>query len=77
MSKFFFKQIILILSKTSIMVGGQAVLNGVMMRVPGYYATAVRNPQSEIVVNRQKHQSLVEQYSFNNIASKNSNSLEY
>ena len=49
------------------MVGGQAVLNGVMMRVPGYYATAVRNPQREIVVNRQKHQSLVEQYSFNNI----------
>ena len=39
------------------MVGGQAVLNGVMMRVPGYYATAVRNPQREIVVNRQKHQS--------------------
>lgn len=67
MRKFFLKQIILILSKTSIMVGGQAVLNGVMMRVPGYYATAVRNPHREIVVNRQKHQSLVEQYSFNNI----------
>ena len=65
MRKFFLKQIILILSKTSIMVGGQAVLNGVMMRVPGYYATAVRNPQRKIVVNRQKHQSLVEQYSFN------------
>ena len=28
--------------RSSILVGGQAVINGVMMRVPGAYATAVR-----------------------------------
>ena len=36
------KQIILLIMKSSILVGGQAVINGVMMRVPGAYATAVR-----------------------------------
>ena len=32
----------LLLTKSSILVGGQAVIEGVMMRVPGAYATAVR-----------------------------------
>ena len=36
------------------MVGGQAVINGVMMRVPGFYATAVRNTESEIIISRYK-----------------------
>ena len=32
------------------MVGGQAVIEGVMMRGPGYVATAVRDPAGKIVV---------------------------
>ena len=40
------------------MVGGQAVINGVMMRVPGFYSTAVRNPKNEIIFNRQTHRGL-------------------
>ena len=42
------KSIILLLNKSTILVGGQAVIEGVMMRVPGFYATAVRNPKGEI-----------------------------
>ena len=37
-----YKTIYLLLMKSSILVGGQAVIEGVMMRVPGAYATAVR-----------------------------------
>jgi uncharacterized protein YqhQ len=36
-----------------ILVGGQAVIEGVMMRVPGAYATAVRRPDGEIEVRRE------------------------
>ena len=36
------KQLICIIMRSSILVGGQAVINGVMMRVPGAYSTAVR-----------------------------------
>ena len=32
------------MSQKSISVGGQAVIEGVMMRSPTYYATAVRTP---------------------------------
>ena len=55
------KQLILLLSKSSILVGGQAVIEGVMMRVPGYFATAVRNPDGEIKIERHKFISLVKQ----------------
>ena len=37
------KKIILLIMKPTILVGGQAVIEGVMMRVPGSYATAVRD----------------------------------
>ena len=47
------------------MVGGQAVIEGVMMRVPGFYATAVRNPQGIIEVERHEFKSLVDQYKLN------------
>ena len=67
MKKTFFNQITLFITKTSIMVGGQAVINGVMMRVPGFYSTAVRNPKNEIIFNRKKHTSIVERYKCNNI----------
>lgn len=50
--------LIIILQKASILVGGQAVIEGVMMRVPGAYATAVRTPNGEIAVERKKFISL-------------------
>ncbi len=34
--------------KKTILVGGQAIIEGVMMRVPGAYAAAVRKPDGEI-----------------------------
>ncbi len=49
----------ILISKSSILVGGQAVIEGVMMRVPGYFATAVRNPNGKIVLDRHEFISLV------------------
>jgi len=46
--------------KPSILVGGQAVIEGVMMRVPGAYATAVRDPEGIIHVSRKLFQSVTE-----------------
>ena len=43
-------------------VGGQAVLEGVMMRAPGMVATAVRRATGEIVVKKEPHLSLAEKY---------------
>jgi len=40
------------ITKPSILVGGQAVIEGVMMRVPGAYATAVRDPEGVIQTER-------------------------
>ena len=37
--------------RSSILVGGQAVINGVMMRVPGAYSTAVRTDDGKIKSN--------------------------
>ena len=36
-------------------VGGQAVIEGVMMRVEDRVVTAVRTPEQEIVVREQQH----------------------
>ena len=36
------------------LIGGQAVLEGVMMRSPNYYATAVRNEKGKIVTQLKK-----------------------
>ena len=49
------------------MVGGQAVIEGVMMRVPGYYATAVRTPQNSIEVIRKPFTPTAEYYKLANI----------
>ncbi len=54
------KIIQLLVAKPSILVGGQAVIEGVMMRVPGAYATAVRTPSGEIQVDRHKFVSRTE-----------------
>ena len=61
------KSIILLLNKSTILVGGQAVIEGVMMRVPGFYATAVRNPEGEIEFRRQKFVTLVKKNTIFNI----------
>jgi len=47
-------------AQQTILVGGQAIIEGVMMRVPGAYAIAVRNPRGEIVTRRQEFVSIVE-----------------
>lgn len=47
-----------------ILVGGQAVIEGVMMRVPGAYATAVRKPDGQIEISRRDFVSLTEKNTF-------------
>ena len=51
-----------ILGQSSILVGGQAVMEGVMMRVPGAYATAVRDSRGKIQTNRREFKSIAELY---------------
>ena len=58
------KQLILFVSKSSILVGGQAVIEGVMMRVPGAYATAVRSDDGKIKVDSHEFFSLTERYPY-------------
>ena len=43
-------------------IGGQAVMEGVMMRGPEYIATAVRTPSGEITVKKDKVHSLTERF---------------
>ena len=43
-------------------VGGQAVIEGVMMRAPGSVATAVRRINGDIVVKQEHYVSIVEKY---------------
>ena len=45
-------------------VGGQAVIEGVMMRAPGRIATAVRRANGEIVVQKKEYTSLAEKNKF-------------
>lgn len=45
-------------------IGGQAVLEGVMMKNKDEYAVAVRTPNNEIVVDKQKCKSISEKYRF-------------
>jgi uncharacterized protein YqhQ len=40
-------------------IGGQAVIEGVMMRSPTHYATAVRTPQGRIVIQKTPFKSLI------------------
>lgn len=48
------KSLLLLTMKPSILVGGQAVIEGVMMRVPGAYSTAVRDPKGKLRLKRKK-----------------------
>ncbi len=61
---FCMKHILLTVMKPAILVGGQAVIEGVMMRVPGAYATAVRDPEGNIQIDRHKFKSIIERSSF-------------
>ena len=54
------KTILLSIMKPTILVGGQAVIEGVMMRVPGAYATAARDPEGKIHVERHEFKSITE-----------------
>ncbi len=56
--------LILSAMKPSILVGGQAVIEGVMMRVPGAYATAVRDSKGKIHINRELFISITEYSKF-------------
>ena len=53
-------------SKTSpeseLLVGGQALIEGVMMRSPGAYGIAVRRPDGSIALQRGKVASLAKRY---------------
>jgi len=50
-------------SNNPMQIGGQAVIEGVMMRAPGMIATAVRRPNGEILVKKEPFKSLGERYS--------------
>ena len=52
----------IILAQSSILVGGQAVIEGVMMRVPGAYATAVRDSGGNIQTERHEFKSIMDIY---------------
>ena len=58
------KSLLIITMKPSILVGGQAVIEGVMMRVPGSYATAVRDPNGKIHIQKEDFTSITESSSF-------------
>ena len=53
-----------LIQQSSILVGGQAVIEGVMMRVPGAYATAVRTPDNTIVTERHPFISATRRHRF-------------
>ena len=48
--------------KPELMIGGQAVIEGVMMRTKDKYAVAVRHPSGKIVIKKQKHISLTKKH---------------
>ena len=52
----------MIIAQSSILVGGQAVIEGVMMRVPGAYATAVRDSGGNIQTERHEFKSIMDIY---------------
>lgn len=55
------------MSDKPISVGGQAVIEGVMMRSPTAYATAVRTPQGTIVIQKNRFIALTHRFRFLNI----------
>lgn len=59
------KRLFLLLTmKPNILVGGQAVIEGVMMRVPGAYSTAVRDPKGNLRLKRENFTSITQSSTF-------------
>ena len=56
---FVYRNILLLIMRSTILVGGQAVIEGVMMRVPGAYATAVRKKDRAIIIESHKFESII------------------
>ena len=50
------------MNKPKTYVGGQAVIEGVMMRGPEYIATAVRTPSGEIVIKKDPVRSIADRF---------------
>ena len=67
MNKKIFKYLTLFINQSSILVGGQAVIEGVLMRVPGAYATAVRDKDNNILIDKHDFKSKLEKYNLKNI----------
>jgi uncharacterized protein YqhQ len=55
------------MAEKRISVGGQAVIEGVMMRSPTYYATAVRTPHGSIVIQKNRYIALAHRFKFLNV----------
>jgi uncharacterized protein YqhQ len=55
------------MSEKRVPVGGQAVIEGVMMRSPTFYATAVRTPQGRIVIQKNRYAGVTHRYKWLNI----------
>lgn len=54
-----YRNILLFIMRSTILVGGQAVIEGVMMRVPGAYATAVRKKDGGVEIKRHSFESMI------------------
>ncbi len=67
MTKIAFKILTSLVMRSSILVGGQAVINGVMMRVPGAYSTSVRLKDGTIKSKSVPFKSLNERYGYQKI----------
>ena len=67
MSKLIYKTICFLIMKTSILVGGQAVIEGVMMRVPGAYATALRLKNGKIISKKYTFDSVIKKNHWKNM----------
>lgn len=52
------------LNKPELMIGGQAVIEGVLMRGPDKYAVAIRHPSGRIVLKKEKDVSLTKKNKF-------------
>ncbi len=55
------------MSEKRVPVGGQAVIEGVMMRSPTFYATAVRTPQGRIVIQKTRYSGVTHRFKWLNI----------
>jgi uncharacterized protein YqhQ len=55
------------MAEKQVSVGGQAVIEGVMMRSPTFYATAVRTPHGRIVIQKTRYRGLTHRFKWLNI----------